>query len=213
MTRLLFVRHGETTWNKEQRIQGQKDAPLSEQGRQQALALGRRLGGTPITACFSSSLQRAMETAKLLLQTAELELPIVPMPEWMEQNFGEWEGLLWTEVCKRYPEEVQSYLASGGLTAPSGGESVTDVLERVRRGLERVLREIQDGTALIVAHGGSIKAAVCILFGLPLSSYSRLRLGNAGLTIVEVEGEKASLLLFNDACHVSPFQCIMMDAG
>jgi len=92
MLRLLLVRHGESVWNEEERIQGQQDIPLSENGRRQAVALGERLRDVRIDACFSSPLKRATETAELILKASGNSLPIVTLPELMERNFGEWEG-------------------------------------------------------------------------------------------------------------------------
>lgn len=199
MTRLLFVRHGETEWNEGERIQGQQDVPLNEHGRKQAVALGERLRGTRIDACFASPLKRAKETAQLILQAAGVSLPITPLPELTERGFGAWEKM-WVNELKAI-DEFKRWLAELSLPAPPDGESVAELCERVRKGLNAIIKAVGDGTALVVSHAGPIKAAMCVLLGLPLESYARWHIDNAGLTVVDWHEGKVWLVSSNDTCH------------
>jgi broad specificity phosphatase PhoE len=199
MVRLLLVRHGESVWNEEERIQGQQDAPLSELGRKQAKALGRRLCDEPITACYSSPLRRATETAQEILSALTSPPPIITMPELMERRFGEWEGKCLSDLDK---VEFARWLAAHQLPAPPDGESMGELLLRVEQGLRRILTEVPKGSVLVVGHGGSLKAMLCVLLRLPPTSFARLRIDNASLTIVEVQSGQASLVVFNDTCHL-----------
>lgn len=199
MVRWLLVRHGESVWNEEERIQGQQNVPLSELGQEQAKALGRRLRDETITACYSSPLQRAMETAQEILNARPSPLPIVLMPELMERRFGEWEGKGLSDLDEA---EFVRWLAAHQLPAPPGGESVDELMARVGRGIRRILTEVPEGSVLVVGHGGSLKAMLCVLLRLPPISYARLRIDNASLTIVEMQGDRASLVVFNDTCHL-----------
>ncbi|MBI3763708.1 MAG: histidine phosphatase family protein, partial [Chloroflexi bacterium] len=104
MTRLWLIRHGETDWNVEGRWQGQTDPPLNESGRAQAEALAAQLAGIRIEAIYSSDLQRAHTTARIIARG--LGLPVRLDARWREIDQGEWEGLLVTEVAARYPDEL-----------------------------------------------------------------------------------------------------------
>jgi len=203
MVRLLLVRHGESVWNEEKRVQGQKDIPLSEQGREQANLLGKRLKGTEIVASFSSPLKRAFETAELILKASENFVPIVTLPELMERSFGDWEGWEIDELKLHYAEEFARWMKSHYIPPPPNGESIEALLERVEKGLKKILVQVQNGSVLVVGHGGSIKALICNLFQLPPKSFASLKVDNGSLTIVEIRDGKAYLALFNDICHLN----------
>ena len=100
--RFLLVRHGQSTWNHERRIQGQLDPPLSEGGRRQAARLGQRLAPRRLAGFYTSDLKRAFETAELVGQAIGEQA--TPMPELREIFLGEWEGLRTDEIAERYPQ-------------------------------------------------------------------------------------------------------------
>src|SRR5215470_10504262 len=103
--RFLLVRHGETTWNQENRWQGQADVPLSDAGRAQARLLAQRLlvDGRQVNAIYASDLSRAFETAEILSES--LRIPPNPDSGWREMNIGIWSGLTTAEVIERHAEE------------------------------------------------------------------------------------------------------------
>lgn len=202
MLRLFLVRHGESIWNEEERIQGQQDIPLSDSGRKQALALGERLKGESIVACFSSPLMRSLETAKLILSASGNHLPIIELPELMERNFGSWEGKSISEVKSQCAEEFALWVSAHYMPAPPSGESVDELLTRVEQGLKQIFSFISEGSVLVVGHSGSVKAAICVLFNLPPSSFARLKVDNSSLTVVEIKDGKPTLVQFNDTCHL-----------
>ena len=199
MVRLLLVRHGESVWNEEERIQGQQDVPLSELGRAQAKALGRRLRDEFLAACYSSPLRRATETAREILSTLASPPSLTLMPELMERRFGEWEGKCLSDLDKAV---FSRWLTAHQLPAPPDGESMDELLVRVERGLRRILTEVHEGSVLVVGHGGSLKAMLCVLLRLPLTSFTRWHIDNASLTILEVRSGRSSLVVFNDTCHL-----------
>ena len=199
MVRLLLVRHGESVWNAEERIQGQQDVPLSELGRAQAKALGRRLRDEFFVACYSSPLRRAAETAQEILNTLASPPSLTLMPELMERRFGEWEGKCLSDLDKA---AFSRWLTAHQLPAPPDGESMDELLVRVERGLRRILTEVPEGSVLVVGHGGSLKAMLCVLLRLPPTSFARWHIDNASLTIVEVRSGQSSLVVFNDTCHL-----------
>lgn len=203
MLRILLVRHGESVWNEEERVQGQQDIPLSELGRKQAIALGERLKGVEIAACFSSPLKRAVETTMLILDASGNSVSITTLPELMERNFGDWEGRRIDELKALFADEFNRWVKANYIPPPPNGESVKDLLARVERGLERIFAKVQNGTILVVGHSGSVKAAICVLFQLPLQSFAKLRVDNASLTVVEVKNSRSWLISFNDTCHLN----------
>ncbi len=201
MLRLFLVRHGQSVWNDEKRIQGQQDIPLGDEGRKQAIALGERLKGRQFQACFSSPLKRATETAELILKASGNSNPIITLPELMERNFGDWEGKSIDDLQLLFPNDFSQWLAAHQIPAPPNGESMDELMKRVERGLDQILA-VKEGNVLVVGHSGSIKAAICIFFRLPLSSFVRMRIDNASLTILEIEDGRNRLVQFNDTCHL-----------
>ena len=156
MTRFLLVRHGETDWNADGRLQGQTDRPLSEYGRRQARQLGEELKGEELEgeeleAIYSSDLSRARETAEILAE--RLGLPVVLDPDLREKDWGTWEGL--TAVERDRVEFV--------------GESTEAHEERILRALRRISeRHPGDGRVLVVTHGGSMRRVQAAALGMAL---------------------------------------------
>ena len=170
--RLIFVRHGETAYNAENRLQGQRDIPLTPRGRDQASAVGRmsRAGiGAEIDrleaadAFVASPLRRTRETMELM--RAAMGLPperYRVAPALLELTFGEWEGLTWREVRARDPEAVKARRADKWNFVPPGGESYAMLAERVRAWLASLT-----AGAFIVSHGGVARALMTLLAGVP----------------------------------------------
>lgn len=145
MTELIIVRHGETDWNRDGRYQGHADPPLNDAGRTQALELARELADTPLDAAYTSDLQRAAETARIIL--AGRDVPLVPDPGLREIDVGSWSGLTRPEIEARFPGP-----------ADHDGESREDHLDRVVGAVERIAARHPGERVLIVSHGGSIRA-------------------------------------------------------
>jgi len=139
MTTLLLVRHGETDWNAEGKLQGHSDRPLNDFGRRQANALADRLAGDDVAAIYSSDLSRAKETAEIL--GARVGVPVVVDPDLREKNWGNWEGLTGDE---RIHVEFE-------------GESTKDHRERVLRAVERIAERHPGQRVVVVTHGGSLR--------------------------------------------------------
>ena len=151
MTTLLLVRHGETDWNADGRLQGQTDRPLSEVGRRQAAQLADELAEEELEAIYSSDLARARETAEIV--GARLGLPVVVDPDLREKDWGTWEGL--TSVERDRVEFV--------------GESTEAHQERMLRSLRRIAkRHPGDLRVLVITHGGSMRRVQTATFGWAL---------------------------------------------
>ncbi len=199
MVRWLLVRHGETAWNAEGRVQGQTDTPMSERGRKQAEALGERLAGQKIDAAYASDLVRAWETARLALKGCSLEPQ--PAPLLRERSWGEWEGMTFAEVRKRFPDRYAALRDSVDVSPP-GGESVLDLMYRTSdfvKGLEGL--HGREDTLLVVGHGGCLNALLMNLLELPPSAAVRFSLRSASLTLVEPLVWGRAMRLFGDISH------------
>lgn len=149
-TTIFLVRHGETDWNRERRVQGHADRPLNEVGREQAAALAAELAGESIDAVYASDLVRARDTA--LAVASALGLEVVPHAGLREKHFGTWEGLLDHEVLERYPQAA---------TGPWGdGETTGQLAERVLAALHEIAARHPGETVLAVSHGGPLRAVL-----------------------------------------------------
>lgn len=198
-TRLILVRHGETEWNLERRVQGHRDVPLSARGVEQALRLRSHLREESIDWVYSSDLQRARRTAEIL---AEGRNEVRVDPRLREAGFGLFEGLTSEEMAALYPEEYRAWRSDSFRNRPPSGESLEDLglraLEHVRECLERHPGQ----SILVVAHGGPIRVIACELFGWPLETQSMLRVENSAVSRIGF-GERGPLLeVWNDTSHL-----------
>lgn len=198
MTRLLLVRHGETTCSADNVYRGRSDMPLSRLGRRQAECLARRLSCEEITAIYSSPLVRASEMAAAI---GRLSGPAPVIDEDLNDlDCGDWEGLSDDEVRAQYPELRRKWLSSPHLVRLPGGEALDDVSARVSRVLERVCGGA--GVVVLVSHRVIIKSAVCLLLGLDNSRFWDIAVDVAGLTEFRCSGERRVLVRHNDTGHL-----------
>ena len=149
-TTILLVRHGQTDWNRENRVQGHTDRPLNALGREQAAVLALGLAAEPFDAVYASDLARAQETARPIAEARGLE--VIPHPGLREKSFGTWEGLLDHEVLERFTEA-----ASG----PWGDDETTEQMaERVLGALHEIAARHPDGRVVVVSHGGPLRTVL-----------------------------------------------------
>ena len=182
-TTLVLARHGETDWNREHRLQGWADPPLNELGREQALELAAALDGERFDVVYSSDLQRASETARIVASRLGLG-PVVEDPSLREVDLGSWSGRLRDEIADRQRPD---------------GETREQHRERVVAGVLRLAAAHPGETLLIVSHGGSLRALETHVTGAtprPLANceYLRMRVEDGRLTLVR----PASTATFGD---------------
>ena len=194
MTELLFVRHGYSEGNRGHRFSGQRDFPLDEAGRRQALELAGYLRTAfAVDAIYASDLCRAIDTIRPLAEA--LSLPVRPMKELREIDVGLWEGVLREEVAQRYPESHAIYLNTPGLVRFDGGESFAEMRDRALAAVERIVAENEGKTVVIATHGGVIRALRTLWENIPLAEMGRIpHVANASVTVVRYEGEAATLV-------------------
>ncbi|MFI9273793.1 histidine phosphatase family protein [Kitasatospora sp. NPDC052896] len=162
--RIVFWRHGQTSWNLQSRFQGSTDIPLTEAGLSQAKRAARLLAGLRPDRLISSDLQRAVDTAGELARLTGLE---VSHHEGLRETYaGEWQGLTNAEIRARYPEQYAAH-GRGEPVRRGGGELSTEVADRsVPVVLEAVEKLPEDGTLVVVSHGGTIRTMLGRLLGL-----------------------------------------------
>jgi broad specificity phosphatase PhoE len=187
-----LVRHGETEWARLGRHTGRTDITLTDRGRDQARALGRRLAGHAFNLVLTSPLSRAAETAAL----SGYEASAIADPDLQEWDYGEHEGRTTAEIRTDFP----------GWTIWRGpwpaGETVDEVAARADRVIERLRTAEPEGDALVFAHGHLLRVLAARWIGLPGASGGLFELGTATLSIVGWAREAPSLELWNEACHL-----------
>ena len=200
----ILLRHGDTRLSPEHRFSGLSDEPLSADGTRQVNAAAHRLAsGARIDAIVSSPLPRAAATAEIVAD--ELALTAATDDDLRETDFGEWEGLTFTEIQNRWPEAVVAW-QHDPQQAPPGGESFADTACRVNRACERILREHPGQTVLVVSHITPIKIMLCRALGAPLLALYRFYLGSACINEIQWHGNQfAAVRKVNDTSHlISP---------
>lgn len=179
VTRLCLVRHGETEWNTQRRIQGQIDIGLNENGLRQAEAAGRWLRAADITAIYSSDLSRAWTTAERI--GAALGLKPQPAPELRERRYGIFEGLTFAELKTQHPASFAAYEARDPDYDFETGESLRTMFERVTGKLSALAAAHGGESIVVVLHGGVLDIANRFVRGNPLDTPRDFLIPNAGL--------------------------------
>lgn len=193
---VLLVRHGETAWNRDRRLQGWAPVGLNDRGREQARAAGEwireRYGVDRVVA---SDLTRTRETARILRPALSLSHDAVAFdPGWRERDFGVYQGLGYDEVYEDRPEfSVQHTGVSSFRATPEGGESTLDARERVLDAWERLLADLGTGeTVLVVTHGGPIHVVLSDVAGHDLvTELAEHSNANCGVSEVRVASDPA----------------------
>jgi broad specificity phosphatase PhoE len=194
---LYCIRHGETTYNAEGRIQGQLDTPLSELGKKQALAVAKALTGQPIELVISSPLSRAYATAEPL--AAALGVDIRTDDRLKEINAGIFQNLVPAEMAERFPEETAKWKSHDPDYRIPNGESRRALMLRGAASLDELLRSPLK-VAAVVAHGGLLTAAFKGLLGIP-ADRSPFMLYNGSINILEFT-EQVRLMAVNQIDHL-----------
>lgn len=198
---LLFVlRHGQTAWNAEQRIQGQRDVPLDAAGEWQAQRLARALAGVGISALYSSDLQRAQQTAAPLAALLGLE-PVLDCGL-RERGFGSFEGCTYAEIEARWPEQALRWRRREHGFGPGGGEPLQDFYERSVQTVLRLAAAHPGQTVAVVAHGGVLDCLYRAAARIPLQGPRTWELRNAAINRLLWTPQGLALVGWNDCGHL-----------
>lgn len=199
MAKLLLVRHGKTEWNETGRYQGRSDIDLSAAGIREAEALRQRLAGERIDAIYCSNMKRAVETAQVIVSGRNIEP--VACEELREMDFGVYEGLTFEEIMQRYPG-TNWWTARDAEARLPQGESISQLADRVDRFAARLREHTDTETVLVVAHGGALRALICLLLGIGLEHWWQIGMDSASLTVIGIYPERVVIHSLNDVCHL-----------
>ena len=199
MTRIFVARHAETDWNRHKRVQGGgSDTPLNETGLRQVKCLAGRLATEKLEAIVSSPLNRARATAEAIARehgAVKIEFD----RDLREIDAGELEGVLASEFGGSLGRLLTAVTADDLPRLP-GGESLSDVRERVWRVVQGLADRFPDGEVLVVSHYFTILILVCRVLELPPEDIGRFRMNTGSLTVIQVDADAAKLVTFNEAC-------------
>lgn len=197
---LIVVRHGETIWNADRRMQGQQDSPLSERGRAQARALGVRFMTEPFDHLYSSDLARAYQTAAAIAERTGHEIKVDTRLR--ERAFGIFEGLTAAEMASRHPEEYARFRARDPDYALPGGECTREFFARSMACFNDIGRRHAGERIVVVAHGMLLDALYRAARGLDLIAARDVDLINASLNVFRYDLARWEVVHWGDCTHL-----------
>ncbi|WP_336046721.1 histidine phosphatase family protein [Solibacillus ferritrahens] len=201
MLRLYLVRHGQTEWNIQKRMQGWKDSALTEQGVNNAIALGKRLEGVEFVAAYSSTSERTIETAKLII--GERNLPISTNENLREMYLGEWEGKTHEEIKVSYPEQYKNFGKKPALYEPAGGETFEQLTNRAINVLNYIISEHESGNILVITHSVILKSLLMHAKGRNITDLlAPPFIHDTSLSIMEIKNGEYCILSEGDIAHL-----------
>jgi probable phosphoglycerate mutase len=199
-TRIVAVRHGETAWNVETRIQGQLDVGLNAKGRWQAARVATALRDEGLEVIYSSDLARAFDTARAIGAACGLE--VHADTGLRERGFGRFEGKTWAEIETHWPESSARWRARDPEFAPEGGETLTTFYARAVAAVERLAQRHPGQAIALVAHGGVMDCLYRAAARIELAAPRTWQLGNAAVNRVLHSPEGLSLVGWSDTSHL-----------
>lgn len=195
MLELLLVRHGETDWNRGDRVMGRQSIPLNARGREQARLLAEYLRGIPLSAIFTSPVARARETTQFLA-TISNGCPVISEDDLAEIDYGRLDGHSFHEVAQHYRQQCGNDRDHPASVVFPDGESLQQAADRVGRVIERVQREHQEGKVLLVSHADVIKLALFHIFHVPIAAIRHVSIDNAALILIRFTADVGPRLIF-----------------
>lgn len=202
-TYLLLVRHGQTEWNRERRIQGNGDSPLTTLGHAQAEAAADALRRYPIDALYASDAGRALQTVEPIV--ASMKKPVTTDSRLRERHYGLFEGKTQEEIRQAFPEIYLDYQKRLPNFVAPGGESSAMLQARAMEACNEIALRHTGQHVAVVSHGGTIQAIARCVLGVPLAIQWRLRLENGGLTIIGHSDRSSApwwMVTLNEVAHL-----------
>jgi len=200
MSEILLLRHGQTLWNIEGRVQGHQDSPLSVRGVAGAEALARRLVAERPDALYTSDLGRARQTAEPIARATGLEPRIDA--QLRERSYGRFEAMTWPQIERDFPDEYAAHLGRSPQHKIEAGESMLEFHARAIAALGRIAGASAHAKVVIVAHGGVLDVLYRRAMGIPLEAPRTFRVPNTGLNRFAFRSGIWCLIAWGDVSHL-----------
>lgn len=205
MITLYAVRHGETDYNRESRVQGLADSHLTDFGRKQAAALAEHFKDTEITSLYTSPLSRASDTANAIAKAAGIE-DITAIDEFKELDCGIFQDMLISEIKEKCWDDWMHFLGNPAV-APENGESMNQLAVRVSSALGMIIENAgEDDTIVIVAHAGVVRMILAQLMNVPVGAAVNFGLSNASIARFINKYDRWTCLKWNDTEHLGSLE-------
>ncbi len=199
-TRIIAIRHGETAWNVDTRIQGQLDIGLNDTGRWQAHRLALALAGEPIQAIYTSDLYRAWDTANAV--STATGVPLQSEPRLRERGFGIFEGKTFQEIETLWPDQALLWRKRHPEFAPQGGESLVAMRDRIQGVVNRLAAQHTGQQIVMVAHGGVMDALYRLATRQDIQAPRTWQLGNAAINRLLWTPDGMTIVGWSDTFHL-----------
>jgi len=196
---LILIRHGETIWNRDGRVQGLSDIELSDVGLNQARKLALSIQNINIKAIYSSPMRRAFQTAQIINEIHNV--PIYLEPGLMEMDHGNFEGLTFKEIKACEKDFIQQWIQDPAAVTMPNGESLGGLQKRAWPVVANIIDKAEN--ALIVSHNFTIAAILCKIQNIGLSQFRKVCVGTASKTVVSFQNGSASIDMLNDRTHLN----------
>lgn len=203
MAKVYLIRHCESEGNACRRTQAQVDALVTTKGYEQVQALRRRFADVPVDAVYSSDAFRSLMTAEPIAQ--DHDAPVRVRIALRELTTGVWEDMAWGNIALEYPEENRLWDETPWAAATPGATSFKQSADRVIHCLKRIARDVgPDGSAVVVSHSCSIKSALCLMMGKPISDVKQvLHADNTAVSLLDIDMDgNITIEYMNDASHL-----------
>jgi len=201
VTKVILIRHAQTSWNQSRRIQGGgNDTVLDAEGERQCLCLADRLKNEDVVAVYSSPLSRAMTTAQWIADSHNLA--VNEEPDFREINCGALEGAEIADIGARLQKLVNGGNEDELLFKGCGGESCEQLQDRAWTAILRKVEQHGDGALVVVSHYFVIASILCAALGMRATQLGRFRLGVTSISVITFDAYGPFLSLYNDRCHL-----------
>jgi len=202
MLNIYLVRHGETEWNIEKRLQGWKDSNLTQKGIEDAEALHDHLIAIEFDSVYSSTSRRAFKTAEVIL--GERKLKITADENLREIYLGDWEGKTTYEIEQLYPNEYYNFWNAPSLYIRKNSETFIQVQERALKTINKIIDEKKSGNILIVTHGITLKMIMNYFEKQSLENlWETPYIQNTSVSLIQIRNREPNILLYSDTSHIA----------
>lgn len=200
MMRIFLIRHGETEWNLQGKLQGNSEVRLTSEGVRQARLLAEHLPFQHVDTIYSSDLSRAVETATILAK--HFNLPVKKVPELREANFGDWEGRLIRELAEESPNDFGKFFIDPERCHPPHGETFLECQARVMNVIRDIIAEHENQNVMVVSHGAAIRLIIGAALDMPIHKIWAISQFNTALNILRVDEGNFTAELINSTAHL-----------